>query len=109
MMTYVVCVLGMDDTTASQVRVSYWCRYGAAILGVVCHHGVDPDGFPAETHRLDDLRAMVCTERGLAQLLRALSGRKTLLTNASVAYVHEVLCLIDLKCAFLREIAIERM
>ena len=109
MTAYVARVLGTDDATASQVRVDYWRRYGATILGMVRHHGVDPDDFLAEAHRFEDLRAMVRAERGLAQLLRALPGRKILLTNAPVAYAREVLRLIGLKRAFLREIAVEHM
>ncbi|CAJ0791163.1 hypothetical protein LMG7141_02472 [Ralstonia condita] len=109
MTAYVARVLGTDEATASQVRVDYWRRYGATILGMVRHHGVDPDDFLAEAHRFDDLRAMVRAERGLAQLLRALPGRKILLTNAPVAYAREVLRHIGLKRAFMREIAVEHM
>ncbi len=109
MTAYVARVLGTDDATASQVRVDYWRRYGATILGMVRHHGVDPDDFLAQAHTFDDLRAMVRAERGLAQLLRALPGRKILLTNAPVAYAREVVRLIGLKRAFAREIAVEHM
>ncbi|KHK57247.1 5'-nucleotidase [Ralstonia sp. A12] len=109
MTAYVARVLGTDDATASQVRMDYWHRYGATILGMVRHHGVDPDDFLAQAHHFDDLRAMVRAERGLAQLLRALPGRKILLTNAPVAYAREVVRLIGLKRAFAREIAVEHM
>lgn len=109
MTAYVARVLGTDDATASQVRMDYWRRYGATILGMVRHHGVDPDDFLAQAHTFDDLRAMVRAERGLAQLLRALPGRKILLTNAPVAYAREVVRLIGLKRAFAREIAVEHM
>jgi len=109
MTAYVARVLGTDEATASQVRVDYWRRYGATILGMVRHHGVDPDDFLAQAHHFDDLRAMVRAERGLAQLLRALPGRKILLTNAPVAYAREVLRHIGLKRAFSREIAVEHM
>jgi len=109
MTAYVARVLGTDEATASQVRVDYWRRYGATLLGLVRHHGVDPDDFLAQAHTFDDLRAMVRAERGLAQLLRALPGRKILLTNAPVAYAREVVRLIGLKRAFAREIAVEHM
>ncbi|CAH0441169.1 pyrimidine 5'-nucleotidase [Ralstonia pseudosolanacearum] len=109
MTAYVARVLGTDEATASRVRVDYWRRYGATILGMVRHHGVDPDDFLAQAHRFDDLRAMVRAERGLAQLLRALPGRKILLTNAPAAYAREVLRHIGLRRAFAREIAVEHM
>lgn len=109
MTAYVARVLGTDEATANRVRVDYWRRYGATILGMVRHHGVDPDDFLAQAHRFDDLRAMVRAERGLAQLLRALPGRKILLTNAPAAYAREVLRHIGLRRAFAREIAVEHM
>ncbi|AQW30302.1 pyrimidine 5'-nucleotidase [Ralstonia syzygii subsp. celebesensis] len=109
MTAYMARVLGTDEATASQVRIDYWRRYGATILGMVRHHGVDPDDFLAQAHRFDDLRAMVRAERGLAQLLRALPGRKILLTNAPAAYAREVVRYIGLKRAFAREIAVEHM
>ncbi|MCK4123820.1 pyrimidine 5'-nucleotidase [Ralstonia pseudosolanacearum] len=109
MTAYVARVLGTDEATASRVRVDYWRRYGATILGMVRHHGVDPDDFLAQAHRFDDLRAMVRAERGLAQLLRALPGRKILLTNAPAAYAREVVRHIGLRRAFAREIAVEHM
>ncbi|MEF9385726.1 pyrimidine 5'-nucleotidase [Ralstonia solanacearum species complex bacterium KE056] len=109
MTAYVARVLGTDEATANRVRVDYWRRYGATILGMVRHHGVDPDDFLAQAHRFDDLRAMVRAERGLAQLLRALPGRKILLTNAPAAYAREVLRHIGLRRAFSREIAVEHM
>ncbi|MHA6887377.1 pyrimidine 5'-nucleotidase [Ralstonia pseudosolanacearum] len=109
MTAYVARVLGTDEATASRVRIDYWQRYGATILGMVRHHGVDPDDFLAQAHRFDDLRAMVRAERGLAQLLRALPGRKILLTNAPAAYAREVLRHIGLRRAFAREIAVEHM
>ncbi|WP_247423585.1 pyrimidine 5'-nucleotidase [Ralstonia pseudosolanacearum] len=109
MTAYVARVLDTDEATASRVRVDYWRRYGATILGMVRHHGVDPDDFLAQAHRFDDLRAMVRAERGLAQLLRALPGRKILLTNAPAAYAREVVRHIGLRRAFAREIAVEHM
>lgn len=109
MTAYVARVLGTDEATASRVRVDYWRRYGATILGMVRHHGVDPDDFLAQAHRFDDLRAMVRAERGLAQLLRALPGRKILLTNAPAAYAREVVRHIGLRRAFAREIAVEHI
>jgi len=109
MTAYMARVLGTDEDTASQVRVDYWRRYGATLLGLVRHHGVDPADFLAHAHTFDDLRAMVRAERGLAQLLRALRGRKILLTNAPTAYAREVVKLIGLKRAFMREIAVEHM
>ena len=109
MTAYMARVLGTDEATASQVRVDYWRRYGATLLGLVRHHGVDPADFLAHAHTFDDLRAMVRAERGLAQLLRALPGRKILLTNAPVAYAREVVRLIGLRRAFAREIAVEHM
>ena len=45
MTAYVARVLGSDEATASRVRVEYWQRYGATLLGMIRHHQVDPADF----------------------------------------------------------------
>jgi putative hydrolase of the HAD superfamily len=50
MTAYVARVLGCDDATASRVRVDYWQRYGATLLGMVRHHQVDPADFLRAAH-----------------------------------------------------------
>ena len=89
MTAYVERHLRVDRAEADRVRRHYWLRYGATMLGLVRHHGVDPHHFLHETHDfevVDLLRA----ERGLARLFARLPGRKVLLTNAPDRYAKAV-------------------
>jgi putative hydrolase of the HAD superfamily len=89
MTSYVERHLAVDRAEADRIRRHYWLRYGATLLGLVRHHGIDPQHFLHETHDfevLDLLRA----ERGLGRLFARLPGRKVLLTNAPERYARAV-------------------
>lgn len=82
--------LAVDEATASQLRTAYWKRYGATLIGLVRHHGVDPHQFLHRSHDFD-VAPLVKAERGLAQKLRRLPGRKILVTNAPMHYARAVM------------------
>ncbi|RTZ43132.1 pyrimidine 5'-nucleotidase [Candidimonas sp. SYP-B2681] len=80
--------IGMDE--ANVLRKLYWKRYGATVIGMVRHHGVDPHTFLELSHSFD-VASMVHCENGLAHKLQQLKGRKILLTNAPFKYARDVL------------------
>ena len=82
--------LQLDRSAADTLRRTYWQRYGATLLGLIRHHGVDPVRFLRETHDID-VASLLRAERGLEHLARRLAGRKVLLTNAPLAYAGRVL------------------
>ena len=90
MTDYVERELGVERGEANRLRTLYWRRYGATLLGLVRHHGVDPHHFLRETHDFD-VAELMRAERGLARLFARLPGRKLLLTNAPLAYAGSVL------------------
>jgi putative hydrolase of the HAD superfamily len=98
-----------DDDTVNAARQLYWTRYGATLTGMVRHHGVSAADFLHETHQIGDLAQMVRSERGIGRLLRALPGRKILLTNAPTRYSREVMRHLGLQRRFSDHIAIEGM
>ena len=114
MNAYMANVLGTADApadadTVNAVRLAYWKRYGATLLGMVRHHQVRMEDFLHEAHRFDDLNAMIRAERGLGRLLKRLPGRKILLTNAPRRYSHDVMRHLGLHRHFARHVAIESM
>ncbi|UIF86445.1 pyrimidine 5'-nucleotidase [Cupriavidus sp. UYPR2.512] len=109
MTAYVARVLGCDEATASRVRVDYWQRYGATLLGMIRHHGVDPADFLRAAHEFPALADMVRVRRGLAAHLRRLPGRKILVTNAPQDYARAVLEIAGIRHCFERVVAIEQM
>lgn len=91
MTDYVVRRLGLPEAQASELRVHYWRRYGATMLGLIRHHGVDAHDFLRETHPFPDLDEIVARDHGLRDALRRLPGRKVVVTNAPADYARSVL------------------
>ena len=92
-----------------EVRIAYWQRYGATLLGMMRHHAVRSEEFLREAHQFDNLSQMIRAERGSARLLRRLPGRKILLTNAPASYAHAVLRHLGLHRHFADHLPIESM
>jgi putative hydrolase of the HAD superfamily len=109
MTAYVARVLGSDEATASRVRVDYWQRYGATLLGMIRHHQVDPADFLRAAHDFPELADMVRVRSGLVAALRRLPGRKILVTNAPRDYARCVLAIAGIDRCFERVVAIEDM
>ena len=91
----VALMVGCDMDTADQLRIHYWKRYGATVIGMVRHHEVDPREFLRLSHDFD-VRPLVHSEAGLAQKLARMPGRKILLTNAPTVYARQVLEVLGL-------------
>lgn len=94
---------------ANALRVEYWRRYGATLLGMLRHHQVSAADFLLAAHQFQDLDALIHAESGLRQLLQRLPGRKVLLTNAPHAYARHVLHRLGLQRQFARQVSIESM
>ena len=114
MNAYLAQVLGdgitpADEQTVNAIRLQYYVRYGATMLGMVRHHGVRAEDFLHKAHQFADLPSMIRAERGLKHLLRRLPGKKILLTNAPRQYSRHVLRHLDLHRHFDGHIAVEAM
>lgn len=109
MARYVAEVLGLPDEEADALRNHYWRRYGATLLGLVRHHGVDPAHFLRETHRFDDLPLLVRRDGRLRAALARLPGRRVVLTNAPAAYAAAVLAALGVASLVDRVVPIEAM
>ena len=83
--------LAIDELEASRLRVAYWRRYGATLLGMIKHHRINPYAFLIDTHPLAELLDTVRPQRALQESLRRLKGSKMILTNAPRHYAHAVL------------------
>ena len=92
--------LRLSEEDAGKLRAHYWRSYGATLLGMMRHHGTDPEHFLRETHAFPDLSGMVVFERGLAAMLRRLPGRKLVLSNAPRAYALAVLQMMGVDSHF---------
>lgn len=91
-------VLG-DETNllaANTLRLSYWRKYGATATGVLKNHSIDLLDFFEKTHDFPDLKRQVQKERGLANLLKKLPGKKFLLTNAPFIFAKALIDALNL-------------
>lgn len=91
---YLQTYLGLDEAAANNLRMHYWSRYGATLVGLVRHHGVDPHHFLWHTHQFPHLSRMVVGEKGLRHALKRLPGRKIVFSNAPFHYSRAVLDLL---------------
>ena len=91
MTDYVAALLDVGTEEASILRERYWKTYGATLLGLIRHHGVDPEHFLRETHRFPALERMVVARRELRSVLHRLPGRKIVFSNAPGHYAGAVL------------------
>ena len=109
MSCYIVDHVGLPRAEADRLRGDYWRRYGATLLGLMRHHGVNAAHFLHHTHVLPGLEDRV---RGHAHDFAALSrlrGRRYVLTNAPAAYTARVLGVLGIAHLFDGVIAIEQM
>ena len=109
MTDYIVQHLGLPHDEADALRIGYWRRYGATLLGLEAHHGIRAAHFLAETHVLPGLEGQLRMAPADRVALKRLPGRKFLLTNAPAAYARRVLTTLDLASCFEGVIAIEDM
>jgi len=86
----VMSFLDVDEPEAQHLRAKYWRRYGATMIGMVKHHGVNAQEFLWRSHDFD-VRPLVRAETGLTHKLGRLPGRKVLVTNAPLHYARAVL------------------
>src|SRR3546814_19968015 len=59
MTTAVASTLNIDLDAASRIRTAYWRRYGATVIGMVRHHGIDARTFLRQIGRASG-RDRVC-------------------------------------------------
>jgi len=96
MNAYIERHLGVDTAEATRLRREYWVRYGATLLGLMRHHGTDPNHFLQETHQFPDLERQLVFDKPVLHALKRLSGRKILFSNAPRHYAEAVLDLTGL-------------
>ena len=90
MVEFVAAELSLSHEEADALRIRYWHRYGATLLGMVHHHDVDAHRFLRETHAFPDLERIVRRDRRLFDALRRLPGRRVVVTNAPLEYATRV-------------------
>ena len=109
MTDYIVDHLALSHQDAAALRTHYWHRYGATLLGLVKHHGVNQMHFLEQTHTLPGLEDRVRCSLPDRAALKRLPGRKFILTNAPRNYAMRVMNTLRLTECFDGIICVEDM
>jgi putative hydrolase of the HAD superfamily len=87
--TYMVGVTGLPYAEARALQKTYYRDHGTTLHGLMLHYGVDPEHFLKTVHAIDYSGVAAYPE--LATALKALPGRKFILTNGDVGHAKAVL------------------
>jgi putative hydrolase of the HAD superfamily len=109
MSAYIVEELGVSHEEAHALRLTYLLRYGATLLGLVRHHGINAAHFLHQTHLLPGLEGRVHGHPHDFDAIARLPGRKFVLTNAPQAYAQRVLGSLGIGMLFDGVLSIEDM
>lgn len=88
MTLYVAEICGLPYEEAFALQERYFHEYGATVVGLAAHHGVDAQEFLAQVHDVDLSQVMPDPE--LAALIGALPGRKYVFTNGGGGHGQRV-------------------
>jgi putative hydrolase of the HAD superfamily len=86
---YMVTATGLPYAEARALQKAYYRDHGTTLHGLMLHHGVDPNHFLKTVHAID--YSGVPAHPGLADALKALPGRRFILTNGDVGHASAVL------------------
>ncbi|MBW7859559.1 MAG: pyrimidine 5'-nucleotidase [Rhodocyclaceae bacterium] len=109
MTAYLVRHLAIGPGEADALRLHYWRRYGATLLGLMRHHGTDPGHFLEHTHHFESIEPLMVFDRALRAMLRRLPGRRIVFSNGPRAYVRTVVDAMGIAHLFDELYGIEQM
>lgn len=109
MTQYIMRELGLDEADAQTLRSRYYLRYGATMRGMFRHHGIKPDRFLQETHRVDELIPLMQWDRRVNAILERLPGNKILLSNGPQNYIERVTRRMAIRHHFSAMYGVERV
>ena len=86
--------LSVEIKEAKEIQKKYYKQHGTTLRGMMDNHGVEPDYFLAEVHKLD--YSIVNANKELNAQLKMLNGKKIIYTNANMQHTIDVLERIEL-------------
>ena len=86
---FIVEHLNVDINEAKVIQRKYYKKHGTTLRGLMDNHGIDPDSFLEEVHKLD--YSIVSPNLKLAKNLENLNGKKFIFTNANKKHADIIL------------------
>ena len=90
--------LNVERKKAKEIQRKYYKQHGTTLKGMMDNHGVDPEYFLQEVHKLD--YSIVGSNKKLNEELKKLKGQKIIYTNANLQHALDVLDRIELSNFF---------
>jgi putative hydrolase of the HAD superfamily len=90
MTAYIARAATVDDAEALRLREHYFHEYGATVVGLAKHHGIDASDFLAHVHDVDHAHA-IAPDPELNALIARLTGRRIVFTNGGGGHGERVL------------------
>ncbi len=87
--SYVMELTQLDFEAARALQKTYYREFGTTLNGLMSRHEVDPDHFLNTVHAID--YSPVDAHPDLVEAIRALPGRKFILTNGDTGHARAVL------------------
>lgn len=106
MTAFIARVIGVDDAEALHLREKYFHQYGATVVGLAQHHGVDAHDFLRDAHSAD--YALLSPDPELIDLISALPGQRFIFTNGGGGHAERALERLGLSALFHDVVDIER-
>ena len=86
---FIVEHLNININEAKNIQRKYYKKHGTTLRGLMDHHGIDPDSFLEEVHKLD--YSIVSPNLKLTKNLENLNGKKFIFTNANKKHADIIL------------------
>jgi putative hydrolase of the HAD superfamily len=87
MTAFVSNMLGLEPVEARRLQKKYYHEHGTTLKGLMLNHNADPSAFLEAAHAID--YSVVPANPGLSDAIKALPGRKFILTNGTVAHAED--------------------
>ena len=89
MTRYIARATGLDSDRALEIRERYFHQYGATVVGLMRHYGIDARDFLLDVHEAD--HSVLAPDPELRALIAALPGRRIIFTNGGGGHAERVL------------------
>lgn len=98
MTAYIARALKVDAAEALRLRECYFHQYGATVVGLQHHHGVDAADFLGDVHLAD--HSVLRADATLRAQIAALPGQRIIFTNGGGGHAERVLASLGLADVF---------
>jgi len=98
MTSYIARKTGLDTAGALEIRERYFHQYGATVVGLVRHHGINARDFLLDVHQAD--HSVLEPDAELRAQIEALPGRRIIFTNGGGGHAQRVLDSLKLSDLF---------